>query len=194
MTHYLEITLIEHSDLGAYGLWQKLYNQLHIALVDLNNTSGVALGISLPEYRYDADKGGFLGNKLRVFAPNEAILQQLDLSQSLKQLTDYLHLTGVREVPTTKITGYAQYRRRHVKGSVEKLARRHAKRNNVSMDVALAHYQGKAFTCDLPFVQLKSSTTGASFRLFVEKVIQSEAIEGKFGSYGLSDLATVPVF
>ena len=194
MNHYQEITLIAQTEIPIYFIWQKLYSKLHLALVDLNNNTGVALGISLPEYRYEPEKGGFLGNKLRVFANSEAILQQLDLAHNLKQLTDYLHLTGIREVPTAKITGYAQYRRKHVKGSAEKLARRYAKRKNVSMEVALAYFQGKPANSNLPFVQLQSTTTSSSFRLFIEKVVQNEPIEGVYGSYGLSELATVPVF
>ena len=48
---------------------------------------------------------------------------------------------------------------------------------------------------DLPFIQLKSSSTGQHFRLFVEHgALQEHATPGAFSLYGLSSTATVPWF
>lgn len=208
MKHYLEITLMDTSDLGAYELWQKLYTQLHIALVDLHRHTGVALGISLPQYRYESGQGGVLGSKLRVFAANEALLQQLDLPKWLARLQDYVHLTGVREVPQGKITGYARYSRQHLRGNLEKYARRMAKRQGVSFEVALqkqceqyaakhqielkqvdAHFhQSQSNAQLLPFVQLQSASTQDeaknprhTFRLLIRKTVAT-AEQAKAGA------------
>ncbi len=198
MNHYQEITLIHQAEMSAYIIWQKLYTQLHIALVDLHRHTGVALSISLPQYRYESGQGGVLGSKLRVFAANEALLQQLDLPKWLARLQDYVHLTGVREVPQGKITGYARYSRQHLRGNLEKYARRMAKRQGVSFEVALqkqceqyaakhqielkqvdAHFhQSQSNAQLLPFVQLQSASTQDeaknqrhTFRLLIRKTV-----------------------
>jgi CRISPR-associated endonuclease Csy4 len=207
MKHYLEITLMDTSDLGAYELWQKLYTQLHIALVDLHRHTGVALGVSLPQYRYESGQGGVLGSKLRVFAANEALLQQLDLPKWLARLQDYVHLTGVREVPQGKITGYARYSRQHLRGNLEKYARRMVKRKGISFEVALqkqceqyaakhqiglkqvdAHFHESQNNAQLlPFVQLQSASTQDevknqrhTFRLLIGKTVAT-AEQAKMG-------------
>lgn len=208
MNHYQEITLIHQAEMSAYIIWQKLYTQLHIALVDLHQHTGVALGISLPQYRYESGQGGVLGSKLRVFAANEALLQQLDLPKWLARLQDYVHLTGVREVPQGKITGYARYSRQHLRGNLEKYARRMAKRQGVSFEVALqkqceqyaakhqielkqvdAHFhQSQSNAQLLPFVQLQSASTQDeaknqrhTFRLLIRKTVAT-AEQAKAGA------------
>ena len=198
MNHYQEITLIRQAEMSDYIIWQKLYTQLHIALVDLHRHTGVALGVSLPQYRYESGQGGCLGSKLRVFAANEALLQQLDLPKWLARLQDYVHLTGVREVPQGKITGYARYSRQHLRGNLEKYARRMVKRQGVSFEEALqkqgeqyaakhqielkqvdAHFhQSQSNAQLLPFVQLQSASTQDeaknqrhTFRLLIGKTV-----------------------
>lgn len=208
MNHYQEITLIPQAEMSTYIIWQKLYTQLHIALVDLHRHTGVALGIALPQYRYESGQGGVLGSKLRVFAANEALLQQLDLPKWLARLQDYVHLTGVREVPQGKITGYARYNRQHLRGNLEKYARRMVKRQGVSFEVALqkqcelyaakhqielkqvdAHFHQSQNNAQLlPFVQLQSASTQDeiknqrhTFRLLIGKTVAT-AEQSKTGT------------
>jgi CRISPR-associated endonuclease Csy4 len=208
VNHYQEITLIRQAEMSDYIIWQKLYTQLHIALVDLHRHTGVALGISLPQYRYESGQGGCLGHKLRVFAANEALLQQLDLPKWLARLQDYVHLTGVHEVPQGKITGYARYSRQHLRGNLEKYARRMAQRQKISFEVALqkqhelyaAKYQVEVKQVDahfnqsqsnaqlLPFVQLQSASTQDeaknprhTFRLLIRKTVAT-AEQAKAGA------------
>jgi len=48
---------------------------------------------------------------------------------------------------------------------------------------------------DLPYVQLRSASTGQPFCLFVDQKTQStQVVSGSFNSYGLSQGATVPLF
>jgi CRISPR-associated endonuclease Csy4 len=208
MPHYIELTIIPNEEIPFDFMWTKLYTQLHIALVDLHRHTGVALGIALPQYRYESGQGGVLGSKLRVFAANEALLQQLDLPKWLARLQDYVHLTGVREVPQGKITSYARYSRQHLRGNLEKYARRMAKRQGVSFEVALqkqceqyaakhqielkqvdAHFhQSQSNAQLLPFVQLQSASTQDeaknprhTFRLLIRKTVAT-AEQAKAGA------------
>lgn len=195
MKNYIEVTLIANADIKVYELWGKFYTQLHLALVEIQGVQGnVPIGISFPEYQYEPGRGGYLGDKLRIFAQDEVILQQLDLTKWLLRLNDYIHCTGIREVPNNGVIKYAQYRRRHLKGSLEKLARRHASRHKINLDEVMQRYQGKVCGSDLPYVLLKSLTTRQPFRLFIEKREYNESIQEGFGAYGLSSSSTVPEF
>jgi CRISPR-associated endonuclease Csy4 len=116
----------------------------------------------------------------------------------LARLQDYVHLTGVREVPQGKITGYARYSRQHLRGNLEKYARRMVKRKGISFEVALqkqceqyaakhqiglkqvdAHFHESQNNAQLlPFVQLQSASTQDeaknqrhTFRLLIGKTV-----------------------
>ena len=48
---------------------------------------------------------------------------------------------------------------------------------------------------DLPFLQVKSASTGQHFRLFVEHgQLQEQSCSGGFSLYGLSATTTIPWF
>ena len=195
MKYYLEITLSEHSELGIYGLWEKFFTQLHLALVEMQGKTGsIFTGISFPEYRYEDENGGYLGNKLRVFGETEDALKQLDLLKWLSQLTNSIHSTGIQQVPSEDVTGYVRFQRKHIKGSLQNLSKRYAKRHNISIAEAEKHYNGLKSECDLPFLNLKSLSNDQTFRLFISKVKSESFINKGFGTYGLSTVSTVPEF
>ncbi|MBW6453087.1 MAG: type I-F CRISPR-associated endoribonuclease Cas6/Csy4, partial [Methyloprofundus sp.] len=78
MNYYLDITLLPDAEANLGFLWQKIFQQVHIALVDnkvADNESAIAL--SIVNY---GDKDFPLGNKLRLLAKNEEALQKLDIN------------------------------------------------------------------------------------------------------------------
>lgn len=196
MKYYLEITLIGGGDEPLYFIWSKLYTQLHLALVDAKNHNDKPnIGISFPEYCFNTEKSiGFLGTKLRLFANNENELHNLGIKKWLERLSDYIHITSIREVPTHKITGNAIFSRKQFKTNAERLARHRVKRGDIDFDEAIERYQHIVTTSDLPFIQLKSLTNQHPFRLFIQKENKDHAEIGRFSSYGLSVDATVPEF
>ncbi len=109
MNHYIEVTLIKNDDFSPYELWSRIFTQLHIAFAEIkDDTDKVNIGISFPQYHFNQEKRiGFLGEKIRLFASSEADLQTLDIKKRLDRLADYVHISSIREVPTSKITGYA---------------------------------------------------------------------------------------
>ena len=200
MKYYIEVTLIENPELVAYQLWSKLYTQLHIALAEMKNSDNkVNIGVSFPQYRFNQTKGvGFLGEKLRIFAQSEAELQTLDLKKWLDRLTDYVHMTSIREVPEN-VKGYAIYKRKQVKTNVQRLARHRVKRGDISFDEALARYSNVLTTTDLPYIQMLSLSTSDEqdkkrFKLFIEKYDAQQSETQVFSSYGLSSVSSVPEF
>lgn len=151
--------------------------------------------MSFPEYRFNEEQGiGFLGAKLRLFANSEDELHNLGIKKWLERLSDYIHITSIREVPIHKITGNAIFSRKQVKTNAERLARHRVKRGDIDFDEAVQRYQNIVTTSDLPFIQLKSLTNQHPFRLFIQKENKNHAEIGSFSSYGLSVDATVPEF
>ena len=200
MKYYQEITLIDQAEISSYFIWSKLYTQLHIALAKIKDTNDkVNIGVSFPQYRFNQEKSiGFLGTKLRLFAPNEADLKKLDLKKWLDRLTDYVHITSIREVPEN-VKGYAIYKRKQVKTNAERLARHRVKCGDIGFDEALARYSNVVTTTDLPYIQMLSLSTSDEqdkkrFKLFIEKQSIEQSKSQVFSTYGLSSESSVPEF
>lgn len=194
MKYYQDITLLPDIETDLYFLWQKVYLQVHLALVGQKDGNGqVTIGISFPNYQY-SPTCKYLGNKLRIFAPSLGELNKLDVSSWLTRLTDYIHVTQVREIPE-KVEGYACFSRKSVKSNKERIARRKAKRENISFEQAIAYLQSvEEQKTDLPFIKMKSLSGNEPFPLFIAQTKCSEIKHGKFNCYGLSKVATVPWF
>ena len=204
MQFYQEITLIDQAEISPYFIWSKLYTQLHIALAESKDTDNkVNIGVSFPQYIFEEKTEGQkakvnLGKKLRIFAQSEAELQTLNLKKWLDRLTDYVHMTSIREVPEN-VKGYAIYKRKQVKTNVQRLARHRVKRGDIGFDEALARYSNVLTTTDLPYIQMLSLSTSDEqdkkrFKLFIEKQSAQQSVTQIFSTYGLSSESSVPEF
>lgn len=191
MNVYLEITLLPSGEIGHHFLWEKVYQQLHLGLASVQSQEGIsAIGISLPEYNAEKYQ---LGSKLRLFAADADILEKFNALQWFNRLTDYVHVSSMREVPAK--VAYAIYKRQQPQSNTERLARRKAKRANITIEQALEQLNGrKEEHVKTPFINMNSQTTGQRFRLFIDKVSVGEPISKGFTSYGLSSCSTVPEF
>jgi CRISPR-associated endonuclease Csy4 len=205
MKYYLDITLLPDAEANLGFLWQKIFQQVHIALVDNkvgDNESAVAL--SIPGYKLgmSKEKDFPLGDKLRLLASNEDALVKLDIHQWLKRLSDYCHIKPVKPVPGN-ITKYACFKRKPVK-SIEKKARRRAEHLNKPYAEVLAYLreEGRSDKSKLPFINVESQDTkkrveqgvSSQFLLFIEQTLFEQPVKGVFDCYGLSKTATVPWF
>jgi CRISPR-associated endonuclease Csy4 len=200
MKYYFDITLLPNADANLGFLWQKVFQQVHIALVDNkvgDNESAIAL--SIVDY---GDKDFPLGSKLRLLAGSEDTLVKLDIHQWLKRLSDYCYIKPIKKVPDD-IRQYARFKRKPVK-SIEKKAKRRAEHLNKPYAEVLAYLikEGKTTKCELPYINVESQDTkkrveqGVSpqFLLFIERSLFEVPASGKFDCYGLSKTATVPWF
>ncbi|MBV1883424.1 MAG: type I-F CRISPR-associated endoribonuclease Cas6/Csy4 [Pseudomonadales bacterium] len=192
MKFYRDITLLPNVEANIGFIWQKVYGQVHLALVEQKTESGnSAIAISFPEF---GNRDFPLGSKLRLIAPESEQLQKLNIGKVLNRLTDYTHCTSIKEVPET-VEQYACFKPKRFKNNPERLARRRAKRKSESFDEALAHYAGyEEQKSNLPYVNVQSFSKGTSFKLFIEKVVTSDKVPGEFSCYGLSSVATTPWF
>lgn len=198
MKYYQEVTLLPGVEIPLYFIWSNVYRQLHLAFVEAkNDTNTIPYGVSFPQYQNEMkDKG--LGEKVRIFARSEDELEKLGVKRWLQRLTDYVHITGIREVPD-KIAGYAVYRRVHQENGAEQKTKRFLLRHN---DVTVTYedivhkfaVHQKNKLKHLPYISQKSLTNNNAFRLYIEKQNCEQAVGGDFGTYGLSESATVPEF
>ena len=197
MKYYLDITLLPDAEASIGFIWQKVYQQMHIALAEnkvAKNQSAIAL--SFPKYG-----GKFpLGNTLRLLADEQSQLEKLNVEKWLSRLTDYTHLKSIKAVPAT-VSKYACFKRKQFKSNLEREAKRRAKYKGETFEEALAHFQSYQTKTELPFINMTSLSTDGdvslnrNFKLFIQKEMVGEQKNGLFNCYGLSkDQATIPWF
>ena len=192
MRNYVELSLTPDLETPLYYLWQKVFQQIHIALAENKNSDGEsAIGVSFPEY----DAAEFsLGTKLRLFAQSEQELKQFQCEKWLERLSDYVSIGEIRAVPE-HVSGYACFSQVKPKGSRENLARRRARRTGESYEEALKHFEGyQQEISRLPFIHMQSVSNGHKFKLFIQQKITAHPIQGPYSCYGLSGRSTVPIF
>lgn len=198
MKFFQEITLLHSPEIGVYFLWKKVFQQVHLALVETKNEEDlVPVGLSFPEYDETTCR---LGAKFRLFAESEDILNRLNIMVWLQKFSDYVHITGIRPVPGARVKEYGAFMRWRADMNIERLARRRAKRHNETLEQAMEHLSGfEAKTSVPPFIQMKSLSDNRDFRLFISLKKSNIPVSGLFNCYGLSTtrrtaVATVPLF
>lgn len=196
MRNYVEITLLPGVDITLNFLWEKVYRQLHLALVEIQDSDKtVPVGVAFPGYRYDTEKNE-LGSKIRLFSPTMEKLEALNINQWLSRLSDYVHVSSIRDVPE-KNRSYTVFKRIQSKNNNHKMARRKAKREGISIEQTLAYFKGRKEQYSLaPFVRIKSLSSNNQYRLIIlQEKANGSYCEGVFSTYGLSkNGSTVPLF
>lgn len=184
MTHYIEIKLLPDQEFSPSLLMNALFAKFHRALVEIGHGE---LGVSFPQ----AHKT--LGDTIRMHGSQGALERFMALGW-LKGLTDYSSATAIIAVPDG--CKYRVVKRVQAKSSVERMYRRSVKKGWLSVEEAEVKMNvGKEQQLKLPYIQLKSGSTGQSFRLFIQqgKIVDSP-VAGNFSAYALSDAATIPWF
>ncbi|PIQ28273.1 type I-F CRISPR-associated endoribonuclease Cas6/Csy4 [bacterium (Candidatus Blackallbacteria) CG17_big_fil_post_rev_8_21_14_2_50_48_46] len=192
MEVFQQLTLLPTPEAGVYFLWEKIFQQVHLALVEIQNPDGqISVGISFPDYD---GQSHFLGERCRFFATERDLLEKLRMKQWLSRFNDYVDLSGIRDVPD-RIDTYAVYRRLQPKSSIERLARRKAKREGLSFEQAMAFLQSfKPQEVRTPYILMNSHSSERRFQLFIQKEVVENPVSGYFSTYGLSSHSTVPEF
>lgn len=187
MDHHIDIDVLPDPEFPAHQLMNALYAKLHRALAAKNST---LIGVSFPGFSLKAPN---LGTRLRLHG-DVVVLSALMASGWLTGMRDHVKLILPTRVPDT--AQHCIVRRIQVKSSTQRLRRRLMHRHD--LDAYEAHQRipdSVARLVKLPYVQLRSTSTGQSFRLFIDhEKPQSHAIAGDFNTYGLSQTATVPWF
>lgn len=196
MNYYQEITLIE-GDKRLYEIWSDVFNQIHIALADIRNKHNVeSIGVSFPNYSYEEKNSqnfAMMGNKLRIFAPNQKDLETLNLDDWLARLTDYVHIKDIKEVGD-KASSYVSVQRYRFK-PVEVQAQTLSDKLKISYDEAMVTVAKRKKEMAVPFIQMHSQTNNSNYRLSVLQLPSDKAKLGSFNVYGMNGMSnhvTVP--
>ncbi len=188
MDHYQDLLILPDSEFSAPILLNALFAKLHRSFVRIDNRT---VGISFP--RVDPEKP-HLGNILRLHgrAMDLARLMEADWRSGMR---DHLEINDVAPVPVG--CKYCRVKRVQVKSNAERLRRRYAKRHLEATAEEINRLIPDALEkrVHLPYLRLKSTSTGQSFRLFLRhEEPQSDMVAGGFNAYGLSETATIPWF
>lgn len=189
-THYIDITLLPDPEFSHAHLMGALVAKLHRALV-LGQTQGI--GMSYPEHVAQPANRRTLGSVLRLHGTAPALDRLMGLDW-LKGMRDHTQVSALSAVPDT-----ARYRvvsRRQFKTNVDRLRRRRMQRKGETAEQAAAAIPDSVERRpDLPFVQLRSSSTGQPFCLCIEHgPLLARPVVGAFNAYGLAQEATIPWF
>jgi len=193
MDHYLDIRLLPDPEFTPSLLMNALFAKLHRALVDLDSET---IGISFPEV---SDTPAALGAQLRLHGVKDD-LQALMALNWLTGMSDHCDIGKPDPVPVPATSGararYRVVRRVQAKSNPERLRRRLIKRKGIDPEDARRAIPDRAAErLKLPFVSVKSRSTGQNFRVFIEhQAVIDEPISGRFSHYGLSADATIPWF
>lgn len=196
MKYYIDVKLLGDTEITLGFIWQKIYAQIHLALVEVRDENNlVAVGLSFPKYENHSFP---LGDTLRIVAHSKEELEALALNRWLDRLLDYVVLSSINEVPTD-INTYVSFGRKQVKVNIERLARRQAKRKGISFEEALKNYENfdeveKKRENKLPYINVSSLSTQHEMKIFIQKSIKKQSKIGLFSTYGLSNETTVPWF
>jgi len=183
MEYYIDIELRPDEDIRESPLMNLVYNKFHKALVELKTEQ---IGVSFPKFQIK------LGEMLRLHG-NKINLQNLQGLNWLGGIAGYCDISDVRKVPAD--VKYRTVSRIRTNMSKSKLAR--LKRRGSITPGEEKNYRAKMFSqgLDNPYLDLKSGTTGQTHRRFFHfGPLLDQPVEGKFDSYGLSKVATVPWF
>lgn len=184
MEYYIEIKLLPDPEFTSSVLINALFAKLHRALSEAGHGE---VGVSFPKMQKT------LGDTARLHG-SQGALERLMALDWLRGLRDYTQVTSITAVP-----GNCKHRvvkRVQAKSSLERLYRRSVKKGWLTAEEAEARLNAdKGQQLKLPFVQLKSNSSGQTFRLFIQHGKLSDSpVEGVFSAYGLCDVATVPWF
>jgi CRISPR-associated endonuclease Csy4 len=187
MNTYFDIRLLPDPDFSSTILMNSLFNRVHqtLAAHDAEN-----IGISFPDWE---QSGVTLGTRLRMHGKS-ADLEKIIQPGWMAGLQDHATFGAIAQVPTDAT--HRVVRRVQAKSNPERERRRLILRKNISAEAARQIIPDSAAKrLSLPYLVLTSRSTGQKFRLFVEHLpLQEHAVEGRFGTYGLSPTATVPWF
>ena len=203
MNYYQEINLLPDAEISLSFIWQNIFQQVHIALVEHKvSAKQSAIAVGFPDY---GDKKFPLGSRLRLFAKEQVHLEKLSIHKWLDRLTEYSHVKTIKTVPDD--VSWVSFSREHVKSPARierdmlEKAKRWSKKSGRSVEECLSDLKiNKPKSRSLlPFIFLYSQETkrrspeqSSQFPLFIQKQEVSSSLDGFFDCYGFSSKSNRP--
>jgi CRISPR-associated endonuclease Csy4 len=184
MKYYVEVRIRPDIEFNPTILMNEVFFRLHKVLFNLGNSE---VGLSFPEVNIT------LGSLVRLHG-DEIKLQEILSTSWADDILDYVEISKVSPIPN--VSGYRVVRRVQIKSNPERLLRRSVKKGWISEEEAVQRLQKESpKSTSLPYIKLKSFSTGQMFRLYIEHgPVLENPVDGEFSDYGLSSSKTVPWF
>ncbi len=183
MNYYIDIQLNPVTSLKESPLMNLVFTHFHRALVKLKTDQ---IGVSFPLYNLK------LGRLLRLHS-DQHILHALQSLNWLDGLDKYCDIGNAKNVPAnTKFRTISRIRTNMTKSKLKRLKQR----GSITAEKEKIYkYKMFAQGLDNPYLDLKSGSTGKNHRRFIDfGPLLSEPVVGRFDSFGMSKVATVPWF
>ncbi len=203
MKYYQDITLLPDAEVSLGFIWEKVYQQIHLLLVEKKSEENQSLlGLSFPTY---GEKTFPLGNQLRLLAESEDQLHQANVNQWLHRFSDYVHVKSIKAVPN-EVNQYAcfyrvnpksqQRRLKQLDRRVAYLSQKHGVAEDVMRAQLLDSIEQHSGESKLPYINVQSLSSAADsenrhkFMLFIECEKDNAPTDSgnAFTCYGLSSL------
>lgn len=207
---FQEITLLDQQDVDVYHVYSSVYAALHHALCNNEDGDVFNIGLSFPEYHYNAKtKAGGLGRKIRLFARTKKELELLAVADALSDYIDYAQTSKIESVgdKVTHYEIYTRYRYKRAEKRAEKLQAHLIKTKGEewykatfdSFDAVVEHCESTGNAAkNLPHICLASTTNNQQYIIGFERaVVDTPTNNFSFNDYGLSkktELSTVPAW
>lgn len=183
MNYYIDIEIMPDAEMRESPLINLVYNKFHKALVKLKSEQ---IGVSFPGYQIK------LGRLLRLHG-DKTDLQNLQGLNWLGGIAGYCDISDLKKVSAdVKYRTVSRIRTNTSKSKLKRLKQR----GSITPDEEKI-YKTKMFSQGLanPYLDLESGSTGQKHRRFFRfGPLLDQPVEGKFDSYGVSKVATVPWF
>ncbi len=193
MNYYINLTIQPDAETYKNMLFNKVYAKLHKAIYDIKASD---IGVSFPEAKR------LFGCVIRIHS-GQVRLQEMQNLNWLENLSSYCKISAILPIPD-KIKGYRTFSRTRQTMTNAKLKKRvvyQKSRGILSTDASvkeyIKQYKAKMFQTGLdnPYLELQSTSTKSSYRLYIVfGEVQKYSIDGEFNRFGLSKVATVPIF
>ena len=187
MDYYVDVKVKPDPEFPANLLLSALFSKLHRSLSAMGKSS---IGVSFPYFDL---RPVHLGSCLRLHSDHLSLTDFLNTDWLLGML-DHVDVTNISQIPSE--VQHRVVRRIQSKSNPERLRRRLMRRHDLDEQQSIERIPDDA-ACflNLPFVQLRSTSTGQNFRVFIDHgTLQPHSVLGQFNSYGLSQGATIPWF
>ena len=191
MDAYIEFSVLSMADISTQHVFNSLFEKIHFALVNYGKKN---IGVSFPEAKMI--EAGSTGRKIRLHGTRQD-LEMLMASGWARRFQDYVIISDILSVPNN-VEFRTIFRIQEKNSNPERLRRRAMKRHNLTAEETekqIPHTAQKVFSRNLPFIVMRSASTGQRFKLFFrfgEKT--SSPSLGEFTTYGFSKTATIPWF
>lgn len=201
MKYYQDITLLPDAEVSLGFIWEKVYQQIHLLLVQNKSARGGSeIGLSFPSY---GDKAFPLGNQLRLFANTPKQLEAVNVGQWLQRFTDYVHIKSIKPVPSevaeyvcfSRFNPKSQQRRlKLLESRVAHLSKKHSVDEQTIRAKLLKSIEQHPDDTPPPYINVQSLSTPVEgqqrhrFMLFIQRNKSVAAAEkgNMFTCYGLS--------